>query len=71
MQRYDDKQFFIIEGISNGQYFRNEKVSKVDIERLEHYLTANPFVIFRTDEKKFLKRRDIAYGEGDLINARN
>ena len=71
MQRYDDKQFFIIEGISNGQYFRNEKVSKVDIERLEHYLIANPFVIFRNDEKKFIKRRDIAYGEGDLINARN
>lgn len=71
MQRNDDKQFFIIEGLSNGQYFRNEKVSKVDIERLEHYLIANPFVIFRNDEKKFIKRRDIAYGEGDLINARN
>lgn len=33
-------------------------VGKTDMERLEHYLIANPFVIYREDEKVYKNRRE-------------
>jgi hypothetical protein len=33
-------------------------VDKTDMERLEHYLIANPFVIYREDEKVYQNRRE-------------
>ncbi len=54
-----DKKVFKIYAFnrdSDNSHFHH--VEKTDMERLEHYLIANPFVIYREDEKVYQNRRE-------------